>query len=186
MEFDILYELQTWHGPLLDVLATVVTTLGNKGAIWIALVIVLLCSPRTRSLGVALGIALLLTQIAGNLVIKPLIERPRPSWLDPTVPLLIDNPQDFSFPSGHTASSLAAATVLVLNRYRYRWAFAALALAIAGSRLYHFVHFPTDVLAGALLGIVMAVFVTMCYRRWLRQQAALAPIRDTSSITARQ
>ncbi len=186
MEFAILYELQSWHGPILDALATFITTLGNKGAIWIALVLVLLYSPRTRSLGVALAIALLLTQFTGNMVIKPLIERPRPSWIDTTVPLLIDNPQDFSFPSGHTASSLAAATVLVLNRYRYRWAFAALALGIAGSRLYLFVHFPTDVLAGALLGIAMAAFVTACYRRWQRQCAARSAVRDISSITARQ
>lgn len=182
MEFAILYELQAWHSPLLDILATTVTTLGNKGAIWIALMLILLYSPRTRSLGLALGIALLLTHLAGNVVIKPLVERPRPSWIDPSVKLLIDNPRDFSFPSGHTASSFTAATILVLNRYRYRWVFAALALSIAGSRLYLFVHFPTDLLGGAILGVSIAVLVNLAYRRLQRRNAT----GDISSIPMRQ
>ena len=78
---------------------------------------------------------------------------PRPCWLDPETPLLIAVPKDFSFPSGHTLSSAIGATVLTGTDWRFGWAAIPLAVLMAFSRLYLYVHFPSDVLAGAVLGV---------------------------------
>ena len=101
--------------------------------------------------------------IVGNVVLKNLIARQRPCWLDQTVALLIENPRDFSFPSGHSLASFEGAVSIFL--YDKKWGGAAIVLAafIAFSRLYLFVHFPTDVLAGTILGIFVAFFV----HKWL-------------------
>ena len=74
-------------------------------------------------------------------------------WLDPETPLLIAVPKDFSFPSGHTLSSAIGATVLTGTDRRFGWAAIPLAVLMAFSRLYLYVHFPSDVLAGAVLGV---------------------------------
>lgn len=102
----------------------------------------------------------------GNVVLKNLAARPRPCWLDQTVPLLVRMPKDYSFPSGHTLVSFeGAVTIFLFNK---KWGIPALLLAvlIGCSRLYLFVHFPTDVLAGAVLGSVIA---------WLVVKIALGP-----------
>ena len=78
---------------------------------------------------------------------------PRPCWLDPETPLLIAVPKDFSFPSGHTLSSAIGATVLTGTDRRFGWAAIPLAVLMAFSRLYLYVHFPSDVFAGAVLGV---------------------------------
>ena len=78
---------------------------------------------------------------------------PRPCWLDPETPLLIAVPKDFSFPSGHTLSSAIGATVLTGTDRRFGWAAIPLAVLMAFSRLYLYVHFPSDVLAGKVLGV---------------------------------
>ena len=143
---------QTLHSPLGDVFFPFVTRLGNGGAIWLAAGIVLLCIRRTRRTGVALLLAVLAGWIVGDLVLKPWVARLRPFQAEELGPLLITPPSGWSFPSGHTLSSFAAATVLA-SRGR-RWAVPAFVLAgcIAFSRIYLCVHYPTDVLTGMVLG----------------------------------
>lgn len=136
-----------------DVLWPAISSLGNAGAVWIALALVLLIFRRTRRLGLYVGAALLLDLVFCNLILKPLVARPRPYAVDPSVQLLIAAPTDFSFPSGHTASSFAAASALYFGKSRLWIPALVLACAIAFSRLYLYVHYPTDVLAGAVLGI---------------------------------
>ncbi len=138
----------------LDRLMVIVTTLGNGGAVWLLTGAVLLISRRTRRLGLCLLAALAVTAAVCSLGLKPLVARPRPCDLNTTVQLLIARPGDYSFPSGHTAASFAAVTVLALGRCRYRLAATVLAALIAFSRLYLYVHFPTDILGGALLGVL--------------------------------
>ncbi len=139
--------------PWLDKAMPLVSSLADGGIVWILLAVGLLGFAHTRRAGLSVGLALLMGVLVGNLVLKNLVGRVRPYDVDPTVLLLVDRLTDFSFPSGHTLASFGAATALTV-RYR-RVGAGALVLAglIAFSRLYLFVHYPTDVLVGALLGV---------------------------------
>ena len=99
---------------------------------------------------------LLVCVLAGNLLLKNVVARPRPCDVIPEMPLLIPQPQSFSFPSGHTMSSFAAATVLLFASWKWGIAAYAMAGVVGFSRVYLFVHYPTDVLAGVALGIAVA------------------------------
>ena len=90
----------------------------------------------------------------GKLTLKPLVARPRPYSYFPDMTLLVPALSDYSFPSGHSFASFAASTALFLHHRAPGIAAYALAVVIAFSRLYLYVHFPTDVLAGILLGIL--------------------------------
>ncbi len=133
-----------------------VSAAGNLGLVWILASVALLCTKKYRRTGAAVLIGLLFSLLVGNMLLKPLVMRLRPcieySWM----PLLIDAPKvnDFSFPSGHTFSSFAAAAALWCGGKR-QWGIMAmlLAAAIGFSRLYLFMHYPSDVLAGAVLGL---------------------------------
>lgn len=159
MEFQILYALQKIHGPLLDKLMAGITFLGDKGWFWLLLAVVFLCIKKTRPLGAAMVISIAAGALVGNLILKPLVARQRPCWLDQSVALLVASPRDFSFPSGHTLVSFEGAVSILLYRRKWGWWALALAVLIAFSRLYLFVHFPTDVLAGAALGTAVALAV---------------------------
>lgn len=108
-----------------------------------------------RRQGVLLLAGLVVGVLVGNVCLKHLIARPRPCWLDSSVQLLIANPTDYSFPSGHALSSVISATVLTKTNRCFGYAAIPLAALIAFSRLYLYVHFPSDVLAAAVLGIVI-------------------------------
>lgn len=131
-----------------------VSSLGNFGAIWIALAALLLIAKTYHQSGLAVSIALLIDFVAVNLIIKPLVGRERPC--DVTVPedMLLACLSDHSFPSGHTAAAFAAAFALFLYHKRAGSAALILAILMGFSRLYLFVHFPSDVIAGALLGLI--------------------------------
>ncbi len=150
-EFWILNLIQDILGcDFLDFLIPKITMLGNSGIIWIVTGIVLLCTKKYRRGGVFLLVGLLLGLIFGNVILKNVIARPRPCWIY-DVPMLIPNPTDFSFPSGHTLSSFISAFVLArINRKFAVWAF-LLAGIMAFTRMYLFVHFPTDILGGIAL-----------------------------------
>ena len=155
-ELDFLHALSERASSFWDVFWTFITTLGDAGIFWIALAIVLMVFRKTRRVGFSMGLALVLGLIFGNGVLKNVIGRLRPYDLDPTlIPRLAADhlPGDLSFPSGHTLASFEAATALFC--YYRKWGIAALTLAamIAFSRLYLLVHYPTDVLFGALMGV---------------------------------
>ena len=158
LEIKFLEWLQTWHTPLLDKIMVCITTLGNDGILWIVIAILLLCSRKYRVTGVTVGIALLLCLLLGNLGLKPLIQRMRPYNVSGFSHLLIAKPTDYSFPSGHTMSSFAAAGVLYSLNRRIGVAALTVAFFIAFSRMYLYVHFPTDILAGLLIGLLIAWF----------------------------
>ena len=143
MDFSILYALQHLHNAVLDRVMVGITSLGNAGWIWIALTAVFLILPKYRKCGVRMAIALILDLILCNLVLKPLAARPRPCWIDEQVKLLVAAPKDYSFPSGHSAASFAAAvSIFVMHKKE-----GAAALIL---------HFPTDVLAGIAVGFICA------------------------------
>ncbi|CZQ86361.1 phosphatidic acid phosphatase type 2/haloperoxidase [Trichococcus palustris] len=157
MELSFLNTLQNLHTPLLDQIMVFITTLGNGGMVWIALSIVLLVIPKYRIYGLTMLVALLISFIFGNVILKNIVARPRPSWVDPSVKLLIPNPSDYSFPSGHTFTSFASAGSLFLYNKKSGVAAIVLASLIGFSRMYLYVHYPSDVLAGALFGLAAAV-----------------------------
>ena len=140
----------------MDFIMPKITALRNAGIIWILAGIALLFSKKYRKSGIFLLVGLLLGLLTGNLILKNLVARARPCWLDPLFPLLIENPEDYSFPSGHTLSSVIAAVSLAKTDRRFGYIAVPLAVLIAFSRLYLYVHFPTDVLAAAVLGIGIA------------------------------
>lgn len=158
MELRILDFLQTIHTPLLDKILAFITSLGNAGIIWIVLAVVLLILPKTRKTGIIVAAALLMDLVLCNLILKNLVARVRPYDVNTAIAILIKKPLDFSFPSGHTAASFAAMTALFLAKMKKAWIAALImAVLIAFSRLYFYVHYPTDVLGGAVVGILSGI-----------------------------
>ena len=173
-ELTFLEALQGIHNSILNPLMVFITSLGNAGLIWILATVVLLFPKKTRPCGIAMGISLLLGLIFGNGILKNVIARTRPCWntdgsytlggvpisallQDSVVSLLGKLPTDYSWPSGHTLSSVECALVVFYHN-RKPWGIVAIVLAvlIAFSRLYIGVHWPTDILGGALLGFATA------------------------------
>lgn len=154
-EFNLLDQIQQHlANDFLNALVPRISSLGDAGLIWIALSILLLLFPKTRKTGLASGIALLFMLITGNMILKPLVARLRPFTVNTAVELLIPPPTDFSFPSGHTYASFASASAIFRNNRKIGIPALILASLIAFSRLYLYVHYPTDVLFGILFGIL--------------------------------
>ena len=155
IELSILDWFQTLHTPFLDKIMVFITRLGDAGIIWIVLSIVLLLIPKTRKSGVVMVAALVVDVLLCNIVLKNLVARTRPYDVNTGVHLLVAKLHDYSFPSGHTAASFASVTALYLAGEKKLWKFAlVLACLIAISRLYLYVHYPTDVLGGILFGVI--------------------------------
>ena len=139
----------------MDQIMPAVTALGNGGIFWIAAGLVFTLYKKTRTFGICILTALVFEVLSCNVILKPLVARPRPFTSDPARILLIPRPEDYSFPSGHTAVSFAAASAAwFMKKRKTGVAFGAVACLIAFSRLYLYVHYPTDVLAGAVIGIL--------------------------------
>lgn len=139
----------------MDAFMPVVTSLGNAGIIWIIIGICMLISKKYRKQGILVLIGLLIGLIIGNGIIKNLIARQRPCWINSDFPLLIPSPKDFSFPSGHTQASVIAATIITMGNKKHGLIVIPLAVLIAFSRMYLYVHFPTDILGGAVMGLII-------------------------------
>ncbi len=156
--------------PFFDFLMPKISALGNGGFIWIAATVLLLAIPKYRKSGLALAVGLLAALIVGNLILKPLIARTRPFDLVEGIELLISAPLDYSFPSGHTLSSVTGAAILTMIDKRFGYFFIPLAALIAFSRLYLYVHFPTDILGGIILGVLISIVVYFIFFKKKKQQ----------------
>ena len=165
-QFDssiLLWIQDSVRGGFLTPVMTVITHLGDKGIFWILLTLALLIVRKTRPLGVLCAVSMVIGLIVTNLIIKNWVARIRPYELVHGLECIVAKADDFSFPSGHTTNSLACAWVL-FRRAPKKWGVPALVLAIliALSRLYVGIHYPTDVLGGAVIGIGSA-----CLALWL-------------------
>lgn len=166
----------------LDFLMPLITLLGDAGIFWILCSVVMICIPKCRKVGLAMGISLLIGLLVCNVTLKPLVGRIRPYdyqmlHFQKEIPLLVDGLHDFSFPSGHTIASFEAATALLIGNKKLGIPAMVLAVLIAFSRLYLYVHYPTDVLTSVVLGIGIAFLGTFLvnkgYSLWeSRKQAA--------------
>lgn len=155
MDFAILdFIAEHFRCGVLDTLVPLVTHLGDGGWFWIALAVVLLIPKKTRKYGVAVAMALIFDLLLCNVTIKPLVQRVRPYDIRQGIELLISAPHDYSFPSGHTAASFAAAGALMFMKAKGRIPALILATVIGLSRLYLYVHYPSDVVCGAILGLI--------------------------------
>lgn len=144
--------------PILTAFFTKFTLLGDGGAVWIVLGILLLVIRKTRKAGVLVLFSLLGSLIVNNLILKNLVARTRPYEVIEGLRLLIAPQWDYSFPSGHAGSSFAAAVAMFLTLPRKYGILALMgAFLIAWSRLYVGVHYPTDVIVGILTGTLIAI-----------------------------
>jgi undecaprenyl-diphosphatase len=149
----------------MDRAMVIITSLGNGGFIWIMIAFLLIGNKKYRNIGFMVLGALILSTILGEGIIKHVVQRIRPSESLPAVNLLISKPLSYSFPSGHTTSSFAVAGVLAKYFKDYALEFFGLATLIAFSRLYLYVHYPTDVLAGAILGLICSRIIIYVFNK---------------------
>ncbi len=141
----------------LDFLMPIISMFADGGIFWIAVALFMLCFKRTRRTGLKMGGALLMGLIICNITLKPLIGRVRPYNVASFDGLLVEPLGDGSFPSGHTLASFEAAVVLLRCDKRLGYPALGIAIAVALSRLYLYVHYPTDVLTSVLLGSLFAL-----------------------------
>ena len=158
------------RSAFLDAVMPVITLLGDAGIFWIAIAALCLFFPKTRKMGLSMGAALVIGLLLCNVTLKPLVQRIRPydyqlEHFGKTIQLLIAAQHDFSFPSGHTIASFEAATVILLYNRKLGIPAMILAVLIAFSRLYLYVHDPTDVLASVVLGIGIAFLGTFLVKK---------------------
>lgn len=156
--------------PALDVLMPLITLLGEAGIFWIAVAVLFLITKKYRKTGLGMAFALMLGLLVCNILLKPAIARIRPydfqeQHFGIIINLLIEKQHDFSFPSGHTIASFEAAVVILLNNKKLGIPALILAVLIAFSRLYLYIHYPTDVFFAVILGTLFAFL-----GNWLAQK----------------
>lgn len=146
-----------------DKIMPIITSAGNLGIIWIVISVLLITKKDYRVLGQTILIALVITTIIGEGVIKNIIKRKRPFYGDDDKELLISRPITYSFPSGHTASSFAVATVFIKTDNAASLEIMLLACLIAFSRIYLGVHYPSDVIGGGIIGTLCGLITVMLF-----------------------
>ena len=138
-----------------------ITKFGDHGTFWMIVAAVLFVFPKTRKTGLGMAIAMMIGLLVCNVTLKPLVGRIRPYDLQAvfgvTILLLGERMHDFSFPSGHTIASFEAAVVMLKNSKKLGIPAMILAVLITFSRLYLYVHYPTDVIASIILGTLFAL-----------------------------
>jgi len=142
----------------LDRLMPIVTSMGNLGIIWIMIAAILIVDKPYRLIGNIVILTLIVSTLIGEGIVKHIVRRVRPCDYN-SRELLIAKPLSYSFPSGHTLSSFAVAEVLSIYFSEYKLIFIGIAFLIALSRLYLYVHYPTDVIAGILIGLVCSKLI---------------------------
>lgn len=138
-----------------------ITGIGDFGMIWLILILIMSTYHKTQPLSQKMLLALLLATIIGQVTIKSIVKRKRPCHDHHDVKMLVAIPSDYSFPSGHTASSFACATTICFYFPKVGALFIIFSLLMGFSRIYLFVHYLSDVVFGGLLGILVGIIVVM-------------------------
>ena len=154
----------TMQCGFLDTIMPLITVLGDGGAFWIACAVLMMLLKKYRKTGFSAALALIFGLLLCNIFLKPTVARIRPydfqEQMGVIINLLIEKEHSFSFPSGHTIASFEAATAILLRHKKLGTAAMILAILIAFSRMYLYVHYPTDVIVSVFLGISLAVLAS--------------------------
>jgi len=171
-ELPILLWIQEYlRNDVLNVIMPCISKLNNAGILAMLTVALLVIWKKYRPVGWTAFGSLGVEYIIVNLLIKPNVQRTRPFVMDETLQLLGTAPRDYSFPSGHTGSAFAVATVMLLCLpAKYGVTAVIISALIAFSRLYNGAHYPTDVLAGMLIGITTGTIASVIYKKVRRKQ----------------
>lgn len=155
MELTILQAIEKLQNPILDKISIIMAHLGSAGAIFILIGILFLFHKKTRKMGLHILISLIISIILGNMILKPLINRVRP-YEKINRAILVKNLSDGSFPSGHTYAAFATAFSALYHNKKIGVCLILFAILMGFTRLYLYVHYPTDVVGGVILGYVCA------------------------------
>lgn len=167
LERSIMLFFQNIRTEPVDGIMKFISNLGNVGILWIVICLLLICTKRFRKVGIIGLSSLLFCFILNNLLIKNIVQRPRPFYTIQELSIIIPEPSEFSFPSGHASSSFAAANgIFLASRNKKAYVLYTLASLMAISRVYVGVHYLSDVLVGALLGILSSLFVYTLYEKY--------------------
>ncbi len=158
IDADILLWIQDYlRNDVLTFIMKFITHLGDAGLMWILIALGLLCFKKTRKVGAMCAVALVMSLLINNVILKPLIGRVRPYEVIDGLTLLVKKAHDFSFPSGHTASSFACGVVLFCKLpKKYGIPALIMAFVMGFTRLYIGIHYPTDVIAAVFTGSLCA------------------------------
>lgn len=149
----------------MDILMPIITLFGEAGIFWIACSLLLMFLPKHRKAGFSMGLALLFGVVFCNMMLKPWIGRIRPydyqmEYYGKEITLLVNGLHDFSFPSGHTIACFEACTALMLYNKKMGIPATIIAILVSFSRLYLYVHYPSDVIVSVFLGITFGYLAT--------------------------
>lgn len=185
IDFSILNFIQEFFRcSFLDVIMPFFSNIGEVGIVWIIIGLIMLFFRKTRSWGIILLCSMLIGYIVGEVAIKNIICRVRPCYFV-DINMVVSKPHSYSFPSGHSCSSFAAATVLLKMNKRFGIPSLILASLITFSRLYNYVHYPTDVLCGIVLGVLCALLVCYLFKkfRWQKKIDDFGTRSDINEIS---
>ena len=150
----ILTKISNKHTNKLDKIMVFVTRTGNNGYVWFALTIPLLIINRFRVVGYTMILSMIISSLSGEITIKHIVGRVRPCNRDFGKELLIKHPAHYSFPSGHTSASFGVTMVMFFMMPVLFVPVLLYACLMGFSRVYLLVHYPTDVIAGMVLGTI--------------------------------
>lgn len=171
VERSILLFFQNIRSAPMDKIMIFITTLGDSGLLWILVSMGLIVNKKFRRVGIISLLSLILCFLLNNIVIKNIIQRPRPFYSIQDLRILISIPSEFSFPSGHSSSSFAASTgMLLASKKKVFYLFYILAFLIAISRVYVGVHYLSDILVGAFVGILCGVIVNKLFSKYIPEK----------------
>lgn len=162
--------LQTIHNAFLNYFLAVFTYMGAGGLVWIVLALSFMSIKKTRRLGMTCAAGLISELLFNEILIKNLVKRTRPFILNPGIDTIVTRPSSYSFPSGHSCTAFVAATVIFC--YNKKWGVAAYVVSalIAFSRNYFYIHYPTDVIVGALEGILIGIVTTKLMEKFFEHR----------------
>ena len=157
-EYNLLMWFQSIRNTFLDFIMPKISFLGNSGWFWIVTALALLIfTKKDKRIGWQACLSLVVSVVVCNIILKHAVDRARPCDIWTEVETIVSRPSDASFPSGHTNASFAVATAIFTRNKKWGIAALIIALLIGISRMYLFMHFPTDVLCGALNGVIWGI-----------------------------
>ena len=171
LDWDILYFIQNHlRNGFLDTIVPIYTSLGEWAIMWIVMGIAMIAIKKYRRCGFMVILALIAGLLICNIALKNIVARTRPCYIDESIVLLVGNPSEYSFPSGHSVSSMAAAMTIWLHHKKLGLIAIILAIFMGLSRLYVFVHFPTDVYGGFIIGAFIAFGLNLAYNHFTNKK----------------